>query len=95
MTEPGAPTTKPNNGLKRLVQWIPLAALLFAGVAAWAQQQEKTSAHEKRIEQNEKQVRALSTGQATIMERTRQMQEINRENRDTLKQVLRELRRSR
>ena len=84
---------KPNNGLKRLVQWIPLALVLLAGMAAWGQQHEKTNAHERRIEQNEKSVRELSKGQATIMERTRQMQQIERDNKKMLKEVLRELRR--
>jgi len=76
-----------------ILRWLPLAMIVIAGAAAWGQQKTVTVAHEKRIEQNEKTVRVLEKGQATILERTRQMQEINRENRDTLKEVLKELRR--
>ena len=83
---------KPTNGLA-LLKWLPLVLVVIAGSVAWGQQQQKTTAQGKRIEQNEKQVRVLEKGQATILERTRQMQEINRENRDTLKEVLKELRR--
>ena len=83
-----------------LLRWWPLAVVALISAAAWGQQKattdgivEKSVAHLKRIEQNEKTVRVLEKGQATILERTLQMQLINRENRDTLKEVLKELRR--
>ena len=76
-----------------LLRWWPLAVVALISAAAWGQQKAKTDGHERRIEQNEKTVRVLEKGQATILERTLQMQLINRENRDTLKEVLKELRR--
>ena len=76
-----------------LLRWWPLVVVALLSAAAWGQQKQQSTAHEKRIEQNEKTVRVLEKGQATILERTLQMQLINRENRDTLKEVLKELRR--
>ena len=87
MTKP-KPYTAPG-----ALRWLPLVLIVIAGAAAWGQQKAVTAGHDRRIEQNEKTVRVLEKGQATILERTRQMQEINRENRDTLKEVLKELRR--
>ena len=86
--------SKPN-GIASVVKWIPLVVVVLGGVAAWAQQQEKTTAHERRIGQNEKIVRQLETGQATILERTRQTREITDETKEMVKEVLRELRRQR
>ena len=90
--------SKPN-GVTSVVKWIPLGltlvGMIVAGSIAWGQQNEKTKAHEKRIVQNERIVRQLETGQATILDRTRQNREITDETKDMVKEVLRELRRAR
>ena len=77
------------------LKWLPLVLVVVAGGVAWGQQQQKTNAHDRRIQQNEKIVRQLETGQATILERTRQMHEAQKESRATQKEILRELRRQR
>lgn len=74
------------------LRWLPLVLVVVMGGVAWGQQQQKTSGHEKRIEQNHKDVRSLETGQATILERTRQTREITNDNKEMLKEVLKELR---
>ncbi|KKL13000.1 hypothetical protein LCGC14_2530110, partial [marine sediment metagenome] len=70
-----------------------MAGAVVAGAAAWGQQKAKTDGHDRRIQQNEKVVRELEKSQATILERTRQTREIGDENKQMLKEVLRELRR--
>jgi len=78
------------------LRWLPLVLVVIGGVAAWAQQQEKTTAHERRIQQNEKIVRQLESGQATILERTKNIidnqKTYQEESNATMKAVLRELR---
>lgn len=90
--------SKPNNA-SAVLKWLPLAltliAMVIAGAAAWGQQRAVTAGHDRRIQQNEKIVRQLEKGQATILERTRQMHETQKEARATQKEILRELRRQR
>ncbi len=83
---------KPNNA-SSILKWLPLVLVIVAGAAAWGQQKAKTDGHDRRIQQNEKVVRELEKSQATILERTRQTREIGDENKQMLKEVLRELRR--
>lgn len=86
--------SKPNNASAAL-KWLPLVLVVIAGAAAWGQQKAVTVGHDRRIQQNEKIVRQLEKGQATILERTRQMHESMKEARATQKEILRELRRQR
>ena len=74
---------------------LTLVAMIVAGGIAWGQQRTVTAGQERRITQNEKIVRQLEKGQATILERTRQMHETQKEARTTQKEILRELRRGR
>ena len=91
--------SKPN-GIASVVKWLPLGltlvGMIVAGSIAWGQQNEKTKAHEVRIGQNEKIVRQLETGQATILERTKNIidnqKTYQEESNATMKAVLRELR---
>ena len=84
--------TKPNNA-SSILKWLPLLLVVIAGAAAWGQQKAKTNSHDRRIQQNERVVRQLEKGQATILERTRQMHESQKDSKATLKEVLKELRR--
>ena len=72
--------TKPNGA--SLMTWITIVGMVIAGGIAWGQQDQKTTAHERRIGQNEKIVRQLETSQATILERTRQTREITDETKE-------------
>lgn len=81
--------------LKLAALGFTLVGMIIAGAVAWGQQNEKTTAHERRIRQNEEVVRKLETGQATILERTRQTREITDETKEMVKEVLKELRRPR
>lgn len=87
---------KPNNTVS-ILKWLPLLLIVIAGAAAWGQQQQKTNAQEGRIEQNEKAIRTLETGQATILERTQNIidnqKSYQEESKETMKEVLKELRR--
>ncbi len=85
---------KPNN-VSAVLKWLPLMLVVIAGAAAWGQQKAVTAGHDRRIQQNEKIVRELEKGQATILERTRKMHEAQKEGRATQKEILRELRRQR
>ena len=90
--------TKPNNAssiLKLTALGLTLVGMIVAGAVAWGEQKTITTAHERRIQQNEKVVRQLETGQATILERTRQTREITDETKQMVKEVLKELRRPR
>lgn len=90
--------SKPNNTMS-IVRWLPLGltliGMIVAGSIAWGQQRTVTAGHDRRIQQNERVVRQLEKGQATILERTRQMYETQKEARAMQKEILRELRRQR
>ncbi len=79
------------------LRWLPIVLVVMLGAAAWGQQKAKTDGHDRRILQNEKVVRELEKGQATILERTRQMYDnqkiYQKESKATMKEVLQELRR--
>ena len=80
-----------------ILRWLPIVLVVVMGAAAWGQQQQQTTAQEKRIEQNEKSIRVLETGQATILERTKNIidnqKTYQEESKATMKEVLQELRR--
>ena len=88
--------SKPNNA-SSILKWLPLVIIVIAGAAAWGQQKAKTDGQERRIEQNEKSIRVLEKGQATILERTKNIidnqKAYQKESKATMKEVLQELRR--
>ena len=79
------------------LRWLPLVLIVILGAAAWGQQKAKTDGHDRRIEQNEKTVRVLENGQATILERTKNIMDnqkaYQKESTETMREVLKELRR--
>jgi len=94
------------NGMSAVLKWVPLVLVILMGAAAWGQQQqrsasqeEKTAAQEERIQQNEVAIRTLETGQATILERTKNIIDNQKSYQEkstaTMKEVLQELRRAR
>lgn len=92
-------TTKKPYTAPGALRWLPLVLVVIAGAAAWGQQKAVTATHDRRIQQNEEIVRELEKGQATILERTRQMYEDQKEDRitqkDFRKEIMLELRRQR
>ena len=86
------------------LRWLPLVLVVILGAAAWGQQQQKSTAQEQkdaaqeeRIQQNEAAIRTLETGQATILERTKNIIDNQKAYQETstatMKEVLLELRR--